>query len=440
MKLVLVGLNHRSAPLEVRERLYVPRTALPAVLDDLKRVEGVDESLVLSTCNRTELITRLSDPVSGAGRLVEFLCARHALPAPDLERHLYRLHDLDAVRHTFRVTSSLDSMVLGEPQILGQVKEAYLASLECRALGKVLDGLMRHSFEVAKKVRTRTGIARHPVSVSQAAVSLARQIFGSLSGKNVMLLGAGKMSELAARHLVQDGVRSVLVSNRTYERAVEIARRFHGVAVTFERMAEHFDEVDIVISSTGAPHFVLRLEDVAAMMRRRRGRPVFLIDIAVPRDIDPRVNTLENVYLYDIDDLEQVVNANRQERQNEALLAESLVEEEVAAFRAWLGGLEAGPAIAALRDRCHRLKDEELRRFLEKHRDLSEPQRRELEALLHTVINKILHEPSVRLRRTLGGLDGALKVEAIRDLFGLDETDSQPSSRRGDGAGKPEPL
>jgi glutamyl-tRNA reductase len=229
-----VGVSHRTAPLELRERLFIPRAGLSAMLDDLKRVQGVQEGLILSTCNRTELVTTLHDPIAGPGSLIDFLSVHQGLRAADIERHLYRLHDLQAVRHVFRVASSLDSLVVGEPQILGQVKDAYQASVERRMLGRVLDGLMRHSFEVARKVRTRTGIARHPVSVGQAAVGLARQIFGTLAGRTVMLIGAGKMSELAARQLVTEGVREVIVANRTHERALDMARRISGTAVAFE--------------------------------------------------------------------------------------------------------------------------------------------------------------------------------------------------------------
>jgi glutamyl-tRNA reductase len=419
MDLALVGLNHRSAPLEVRERLFVPRAALPSLLGALKALPGVREGFILSTCNRTEILACLDGAPEAV--LVEFISARHGLPAADLSRYLYRLRSLEAARHLFRVAASLDSMVVGEPQILGQVKEAYQAAQECGALGRVLDGLLQHSFEAAKKVRSRTGIARHPVSVSHAAVSLARQIFGVLEGRTVVVLGAGKMSELAVRHLVEEGVRSIIVSNRTYERAVELAERFGGKAVRFESLAEQFEAADILIASTGAPHHVLRYDEVAALARRRRGRPIFMIDIAVPRDIEPRVNTLENVYLYDLDDLRRVVEENRDGRRREALLAESLVDEAVVRFHAWLRGLDAGPAIAAVRERYHRLKEEELQRFLERHRDLPEPQRRDLAALLHGLVNKFLHEPTHRLRQGLSRADGAQRVELFRDLFGVEE-------------------
>jgi len=435
MNLVLVGASHRSAPLELRERLFVPRAGLPAMLDGLKRVQGVQEGLILSTCNRTELVTRLHDPVAGPGSLIEFLSAHQGLRTADIERHLYRLHDLEAVRHVFRVAASLDSLVIGEPQILGQVKDAYQVSLEQRTLGRVLDGLMQRSFEVARKVRSRTGIARHPVSVGQAAVGLARQIFGTLAGRTVMLIGAGKMSELAARQLVTEGVRDVMVANRTYERAVEMARRVSGTAVPFDELARHFGSVDIIITSTGAPHFVIGLEQAAELMRPRRSRPVFFIDIAVPRDVDPRVNDLDNVYLYDIDDLQRVVDANRAERLQEAALAETLVEEEVESFHVWLRGLDAGPAIAALRERCHRLKDEELERFLSRHRDLPEAKRREIAALLNGLVNRILHEPSVGLKRALGRHDGALRAEIFRELFGLSEKPPESSRHRGRAGG-----
>jgi glutamyl-tRNA reductase len=433
--LALVGLNHRSAPLAVRERLFVPRPALPALLGALKEVPGVSEGFILSTCNRTEVLACLDG--AREETLVEFLGARHGMAAPALDPYLYRLRSLEAVRHLFRVAASLDSLVVGEPQILGQVKEAYQAALECGALGRVLDGLLQHAFEAAKKVRARTGIARHPVSVSQAAVGLARQIFGTLEGRTVVVLGAGKMSELVVRHLVEEGVRSVIVSNRTYERAVELAERFGGRAARFESLPDQFEVADILIASTGAPHHVLRYDEVAVLVRRRRGRPIFLIDIAVPRDIEPRVNTLENVYLYDLDDLRRVVEENRDGRRREAEQAEALIDEAVARFHAWLRGLDAGPAIAAVRERYHRLKEEELRRFLQRHRDLPEPQRRDLAALLHGLVNKFLHEPTRRLRQGVGRADGAQRVELFRDLFGLEDAPGASAPDRVD-KGRPE--
>ncbi len=439
INLVLVGLNHRSAPLPVRERLFVPRGDLPGLLDELRGVEGVDEGLVLSTCNRTEFLARVSDAQTGSDGLERLLLARGQAPAQDLEGHLYRLRGPQAVRHVFRVASSLDSLVVGEPQILGQVKEAYLLSVEHRTLGRVLDGLMRHAFEVAKKVRTSTGIARHPVSVGQAAVSLARQIFGSLEGRSVLLLGAGKMGELAARQLVEEGAGRVRVANRTHARALDLAQRFGGEAVLFEERAECCAEVDIVLASTGAPHFILGPEEVAAALRHRRGRPLFIIDIAVPRDVDPRVNDLESVYVYDLDDLERVVDANRAGRIEEAAAAETLIEREVVSFEAWVRGLAAGPAIAAWRERSHQLKDEELERFLSRHRDLPEPQRRELAEMLHGLVNRILHEPTVRLKRALGRAREEEGARLLRDLLGLEDP-SPPPSRRAPRSRGPEPY
>jgi glutamyl-tRNA reductase len=259
------------------------------------------------------------------------------------------------------------------------------------------------------------------------------QIFGSLAGKTVMLLGAGKMSELAARRLMEEGVRTVIVSSRTLERAREIAQRFGGNAVPFDQVASQFEAVDILISSTGAPHHVLRVDDVAALMRRRRNRPVFLIDIAVPRDIDPRVNELDNVYLYDIDDLQRVVYANRLERQHEAALAESLVEHEVAAFSSWYRSLEVGPVIAALREHSHHLRDQELARFLKHHQDLSASQRKDLEALLRRLVNKVLHGPTVRLKQIFAHLDDPRRVDVVQDLFDSDDTDPVHAPEGGDG-------
>ena len=317
MAIVLFGLSHRSAPLEVRERLTFPSDGLAEALRRLTELPLVREGMILSTCNRTELLAHSEGHASreGAEAIRRFLACERNFPPQELDRYCYRMAGRDAVHHLFRVAASLDSLVLGEAQILGQVKNAYQTAQRAGSIGAVLDPLLRRALGVAKKVRSETGIARHPLSVSSAAVSLARTIFEDLEGRRVLLIGAGKMGELAARALVERGADSVVITNRSAPRALELAQSFGGTVEPFERLLETLERVDIVISSTSAPEPILRFEDVARLIRARKNRPIFFIDIAVPRDIETRVNTIDNVYLYDLDDLAGVVSAGHAERE-----------------------------------------------------------------------------------------------------------------------------
>src|SRR3989440_345702 len=300
MQLALVGLSHKTAPVEVRERLAFNSDALRAALTSLVGRQEVNEALILSTCNRVEVLAESPDD-----RLIrEFLCEFHQIPHDSVSKHLYSFRTVTAIGHGFRVAASLDSMVIGEPQILGQVKEAYRIAADAGTVGMHLSALMNKAFAVAKRVRSETGISQSAVSISYAAVELARQIFGDLTGKTVMIIGASKMGELAAKHLKRNGVTSVLVTNRTFEKAVEVAKVFEGAAIPFEHFTDHIDRADIVISSTGAPHFVITRPMAERIIKHRKNKPVFFIDIAVPRDIDPAVDKIDNVYLYDIDDLQ----------------------------------------------------------------------------------------------------------------------------------------
>src|SRR5690349_8093670 len=324
MQLALVGLSHKTAPVEVRARLAFNDGALRRALTTLLGRQHVTEVMILSTCNRVEVVAESPD----AQLIREFLCEFHQIPPDSVSKHLYSFRNAEVIRHVFRVASSLDSMMVGEPQILGQVKEAYRIAMDAGTVGMHLSALMTRAFAVAKKVRNETGISQSAVSVSFAAVELARKIFGDLSGKTVMIIGASKMGELAARHLRRNGVSSVLVTNRTFERAVELAKVFEGAAVPFEHFAEHMERADIVISSTGAPHFIIGKPLAEQIMHRRKYKPMFLIDIAVPRDIDPTVNEIDNAFLYDIDDLQQVIDSNLKERMREALRAEEIIASE----------------------------------------------------------------------------------------------------------------
>lgn len=421
MEVVVIGLSHKTAPLALRERLHVPEKDLPKPLDLLGQAPEVLERMLVSTCNRVEVYA-VVDGLGQARQAIPGSLARyHGVPVEEFDDRLYTHVGREAVRHVFRVASSLDSMVVGEPQILGQVKDAYLAALGQGATGPILNALLEKAFHVAKRVRTETAIATSPVSVSSAAVALARQIFGDLGGRTALIIGAGEMAELALQHLVDDGVRSILVANRSHDRAVELAGRFQGRAITFDGIGAELAQADIVIGSTGAPHLVLRKEQVQAALAARKHRPLFLIDIALPRDIDPGCNDLDNVYLYDIDDLQAVVEKNKEGRQREAGRAEAIIEREVATFEAWLRSLEVVPTIVSLREKVEAIRAAEVARALGKLGTLTPEQREAVNALTVSLVNKILHQPMATLKREAAHRDGPAAVSALRRLFGLEE-------------------
>jgi glutamyl-tRNA reductase len=423
MSIVILGLNHRSAPLAVREKLVFPSAALEGALGRLTAIPPVREGLILSTCNRTELVGHVGSDSSsdGADAMKAFLASERSFPAEQLDRYCYRMVDREAILHLFRVAASLDSMVLGETQILGQLKEAYQAALRARSVGTVLNSLVRKALGVAKRVRSETGIARHPVSIGHAAVSLARTIFEDLSGRRVLLLGAGKMGELAARHLLARGVRSMTVVNRSFTRAAELARTFGGEAVSFDRLFEVLERADIVISSTAAPQPILTFEDVARLIRARKNRPIFFIDIAIPRDVEPRVNTIDNVYLYDLDDLAGVAAAGQAERESEARLAEEIVRREAEAFHARIRTLDLSPVIAGVRRRLDGLRARELERYGSRLAELSPEQWRAVEEMTGSLLNKILHHPIRALKDAVKRADGPDRVTFFREIFGISE-------------------
>jgi glutamyl-tRNA reductase len=403
----------------VRERLAFSDTALTQALTHFRPPE-VQELAILSTCNRVEVYMQTSDVGASVASCVAFVAACHAVPPAQFTSHLYQWSDLEAVRHLFRVAASLDSLVLGEPQILGQVKAAYLAAQAAGRTGSILAQLFERALSVAKTVRTETGISDRAVSVSYAAVELAKKIFESLQQRTVMILGAGDTAELAARHLVSQGVTRMFIANRTSERATLLAQALQAKAIPWEAFPEHLAYTDIVISSTSAPYPIIAPAMVREATRVRRNRPMFFIDIAVPRDIDPAVNTLENVFLYDIDDLQNVVQENRRERQREALAAEELIWQEVRQFQQWLAGRDAVPTIVALRQHAEALRQQELEKALHKFGALDERQRRVLEALTHGLVNKLLHAPTVYLKRA--SHEGQVRdaVHVVRHLFNLD--------------------
>jgi glutamyl-tRNA reductase len=421
MKLLITGVSHKTAPVEVRECLAFREEALPAALADLKRREGVAEALILSTCNRVEVTVTTEDSADAQAIVDSFLADHKDVSPHTIGPHLYRLEGRDAIHHLFRVAASLDSMVVGEPQILGQLKAAYAAAKDSGAVCGWLEGLLTRAFSVAKRVRSETGIGQMAVSVSYAAVELARKIFGSLANRTVMIAGAGKMSELAARHLRRSGASHVFVTNRTHERALEMAALFQGTPVEYTRFVAMLPEVDILIASSGAPHYILHKDEMQRVIAARRNKPVFLIDIAVPRNIEPAVNEIDNVFLYDIDDLQEVVNANLRERLKAAERAESLVEEEVERTMARLKVAEVTPTIVGLQEQLEQIRAGEIEKARRKYGPFTPEQEQAIEALTRGIVNKIAHGPISEIRNHAGHPEGAHVIAAIRKAFHLQD-------------------
>jgi len=422
--IVIVGLNHRSAPVEVRERLAFPADTVGHALRGLVERDGIAEGVILSTCNRVEVCVLAAQGYKGTDSVKEFLSAWHAIPPAELSAYLYHHIDEEAVRHLFRVSSSLDSMVLGEPQILGQVKDAYGYACEFRSIGPVLDKFYTKAFSVAKRVRTETKVANSAVSVSYAAVELAKKILGELADKTVMLIGAGEMCELAARHLLSAGAKGILVTNRTFERAVRLAEEFDGTPVRYEELTVHLKRADIILSSTGAPHFILKREDVEEVIRIRRNRPMFFIDMAVPRDIDPDANQIDNVYVYDIDDLNNVIETNLEERQREAAKAEEIVVAEVTMFRRWLESQQVTPTIVSLRKKFEEIKQAEVAKALAALGAQDPKTRKVVESLASSILNKVLHPPISSLKRDSDARSPMEMVAVVREIFDLPEEET----------------
>ncbi|SNB47319.1 glutamyl-tRNA reductase [Geobacter sp. DSM 9736] len=424
MNIVVVGLSHKTASVDIREKVAFAPTQMEKPLHALVALADITEGIIVSTCNRVEIYAATHDVAGGMARIKRFLADYHHLSLETLEPHLYALHGEAAIRHVFRVASSLDSMVVGEPQILGQIKTSYGYAAEFRSSGIILNRFLHKAFSVAKRVRTETKIASSAVSVSFAAVELARKIFGDLSDKTVMLIGAGEMCELAAKHFLNNGVRGVMVTNRTFERAVKLAEEFDGKPIQFEDLFDQLHKADIILSSTGATHFIIKPRDVEEVIRRRKLKPMFFIDIAVPRDIDPKVNDVENVYLYDMDDLQGVVASNLQQRAEEAKKAEAIIEQEIGQFFKWLSSLNVTPTIVALRSRFEEIRQAELARTLAGWKDLPPEGQKRLEACTAAIINKLLHQPISTLKRSDQGNRNDLYVDALRHLFELETENS----------------
>lgn len=420
MEIVLVGLNHKMAPVAVREKVAFTPACMEAALGALHA--RTPEGVILSTCNRIEIYVAAPSAEAGVKEITAFLSGFHRLSPDFLTPYLYNLSGKEAVRHLLSVSSGLDSMILGEPQILGQVRNAYAASAVQDGVGPLLSWVFRHAVKVGKQVRTDTGICRNAVSVSHAAVELAKGVFGSLSDRAVLLVGAGDMGELAARNLLDNGADRLVVSNRTYTRAVQLAAQVGGTAAEFSRMPQLLAEADIAIVSTGASSFVVTESMVREAMDRRAGRSLFMIDIAVPRNVDPTVKEIDGCFLHDVDDLYNVCAANLEARRNAVAPAQAVIDAEVEVFDSWRHGLQVVPTICALREEAERIRQAELRKSLPRLGDLSESQLNALEALTTGMMNKILHKPTVQLKAHANDHFGGVYARTLRELFALDES------------------
>jgi glutamyl-tRNA reductase len=419
MKFSITGVSHKSAPVEVRERLAFDERSLGEALDGMKRMPGIHEGMILSTCNRVEVAIACDEGTNGQTTVDRFLAETRHVDPEWMRRYSYRFDDREAIRHLFRVAASLDSMVVGEPQILGQLKSAYTLAKDHGVIDSFLDALLMRAFSVAKRVRTETEIGASAVSVSYAAVELAREIFGSLKGKTVLLVGAGKMSEASARHLRRSGVAGIIVTNRTRSRAEEVARVFDGRIVDYDRFLSVMPEVDIVITSSGAPHYILTRDDMRRIIALRKNAPVFVIDIAVPRNVEPTVNEIDNVFLYDIDDLQKVVDTNMRGRKGEAEEAEQIITEEVERMMTKLKSRDVVPTIVGLQEQLETMRQAEILRFHNKLGPLTKAQEDAVDQLTRSLINKIAHGPISELRKQSAQPEGHHFISAIRKVFRL---------------------
>jgi glutamyl-tRNA reductase len=419
--IVLIGLNHTTAPVELRECIaFTPENTLIA-LDQLKKEPAIDEVLVYSTCNRVEILMVSGNVPEAVAAVKKFISSMHRIPLERFEKVLYHRESDDAVRHIFRVAASLDSMIVGEPQILGQIKSAYQTATRQKTSALILNRLMHRAFFVAKKVRTETGIGDRAVSVSYAAVELSKKIFDSLEKKRVLMIGAGEMTELAVEHLLRQKVGDLYVANRTFERGVLLAERFKGQAVRFEEIPPLLEKVDIIISSTGSPGLVIRRGQVKAAMRARRNRPLFFIDIAVPRDIDPDINRLDNAYVYDVDDLQNTIEENLEDRKREALKGERIVDEAVIRFRDWYDNLNVVPTLVDLRNKLHGIIEHEIDRTFAALRRAPSVEREAMDKMIATMVNKIMHDPTRLLKMEGHHINKPVYLDLLRRLFNLDE-------------------
>lgn len=417
-RIILLGVNHKTTPVEVREKMALTG-GYEEPLRQFRQMDGCQECYILSTCNRVELLLVAEPNAQLEENVVRFLFGDR-IPKEKCSQYLYLYYDEEAVYHLFMVAASLDSMIVGEAQILGQLKDAYRFASQEKATGLLLNRLLHKSFSVAKRVRCETGIGSAAVSISYAAVQLAKKIFGSIQNKKVLLIGAGEMAELAAEHLVGQGVEEVVVVNRTLSRAVDLAKRFSGKAASFDELLQQLEQVDIIISSTGAKDVILSRDDVKPIMRIRRNKPLFFIDIAVPRDLDPEMNELDNVYLYDIDDLKHIVDMNKSERDREAVKARRIVDEESLKFSKWREGMAVKPTITSLLKKANIIREDELAKTLKRMNGLSSKEKKMIEKMTQSICSKLLHDPLLYLKNDCGSHQQEKKFEVLRTIFGLD--------------------
>ncbi|MBI3359084.1 MAG: glutamyl-tRNA reductase [Nitrospirae bacterium] len=420
MNIILAGLNHRTAKVEIREQFALSEEQIGEALYKLKRNPLIQEALILSTCNRVELYAVVTNTEEGCTALKNFFL--HQSPSDAVASALYTYSARDCLRHLFRVSSSLDSMILGEPQILGQLKDAFDLAMLHKSTGVLLNKVCKKAISVAKRVRTETKISENAVSISYAAVELAKKIFGKLHQKSVMLVGAGEMAELSARHFISNGVKSIFIANRSYERSLELASEYQGIPVRFEDFFVEMAQSDIVLCSTGAPHYLIGPQDVSKVIASRANRPIFFIDISVPRNIDPAINQLDNVFLYDIDDLKLSVEANLRSREVEAFKAEEIITEEVEQMTRWFKSLDAIPMIVALKEMAEEIRIREMKRTLDRLGALTPEQREAIDGLTLSIVNKLLHGPLTTLKEETHGNNGNALLEATQKLFQFGKT------------------
>lgn len=419
MYVLVAGVNHRTAPVEIREKFSISGSALQDSYASLSSYKTIEGSIILQTCNRTEVYATTRNIEAGTKELEHFLRQFSGLGYHELKSYLYQPNCYDAINHLFRVSAGLDSMILGENQILGQVKEAYLEAIETGASDGVLNALFQKAIYVGKRVRTETELDKYPVSISAAAVELARRSLGDLKNKTVMVVGAGEMSELTARYLMKNGVQSVVVSNRSYDKALQLAESLHGQAIRLSELPDMLPRTDIVISCTSAAHYIINTKNCGDSISNRQGQPIIMIDIAVPRDIDPALRDIAGVYLYDIDDLQGVVDANYLERQRASRAAQKIIEEELDKFNQWLATLYVVPVISALKSQAEAIKTHELQKALNRMGALSEHQQKVLGSMANSIVNQLLHHPVVTLKEMAVSNEGHIYAEVLKKLFDL---------------------
>jgi glutamyl-tRNA reductase len=420
-----MGLNHKTAPVEIREQISFTSQEKEEILEEINRADDIKEGFVLATCNRTEIYVVSKEKESGTEFVPKLLSQFSTLDLEKIEEYLYTYVNLEAVTHLYQVTAGLDSMILGEEQILGQVKDTFALARKLETIGTILHHLFTEALKVGKRARSETSINDNAASVSYAAVELANKIFGSLDQESVLVLGAGKMSELTLKSLVDHGVNEVIVANRTFSKAIDLAKQFNGQAIEWKEVKDWLNKVDIVISSTGAPHYIICYEQVKSILSERQNKPLFFIDIAVPRDIEPKIHELNNVYAYNIDDLESVVEANLRKRERAITSVNEIIKEEVKEFNRWRNSRNVVPIIKSLRKQAEEIRQEELERALARLDDIDEKEKNIIASLSYKIVNKMLHNPTVQVKEFANAENNHVYLEAVNKIFGLDDREDR---------------